>query len=270
VRNLILSSAIYLNSHCHRSYQIPPCCDQVALMNGRFAILFPISQCLLLLGLVVKPSPHRWMIWPLIACFNCYCFFYTQPNSVPTDEGLRRCISMLYTFVASDFILLTDVQSELRLLGQREPISSSGFWARLQWALKLFFGARGVGWTHEPTFILATHTHPTRLRFLISQLCWLAGCVLVHDVSSILMRADPYLVKDPPLFADQPMRWRIWGVALFGISSTVNVSIIHITSSIVIVGSGLSQPDMWPPVFGRLIDAYSVRRFWGYESLNLI
>jgi hypothetical protein len=237
-------------------------------MDDHFVILFPTSQCLLLMGLVVKPSPYRWMLWPLIACVNCYCYFYTPPNSVPTDEGLRRCVSMLYIFVASDFILLTNVQRQLRMVGQREPISDDRFWGRLRWGLKLFFGARGVGWTHEPALILSTHLHPTRVQFLMSQLCWLVACVLVNDVSSILMRADPFFVKNAPPFAEQPIRWRCWGVVLFAISSTINVSIIHITSSILMVGSGLSQPDMWPPIFGKWVDAYSVRRFWGCASLN--
>lgn len=233
-------------------------------MNGRFLIIFPISQCLLLVGLVAKPSSYRWMLWPLIACLNCYCYFYNPPNLViPTDDGLRQCISMLYTFVASDFILLTDPQRELRQVAQREPIYNSGFWARSKWALKLFFGVRGVGWTHEPPFIRATRTHPTRLRFLMSQFCRLAGCVLVHDVASILMRANPFFVKNARPCAEQPILWRCWGVVLFAVSSTINVSIIHITASIVMVGSGLSQPDVWPPIFGKLANAYSVRRFWG-------
>lgn len=210
------------------------------------------------------------MLWPLIACLNGYCFFYTPPNSASSNQGMRYCVSMLYIFVASDFILLTDVQRELRRVGQQEPISNSGFLARFKWGLKLFFGPRGVGWTHEPRLILSTHSQSTRLQFLLSQLCWLGGCVLIHDVSSILMRADPFLAKYPPPFAEQPMRWRFWGVALFTISSTINVSIIHIATSIVIVGTGLSQPDMWPPFFGKWTDAYTVRRFWGCACLSYL
>jgi len=208
------------------------------------------------------------MFWPLIACFNGYCYFYIPTKDVPTDDGLRYCAPMLYTFVASDLILLTDVQRELHLAGEREPISNSGLWGRFKWGLRLFFGARGVGWAHEPRSIAATHSHPTRLQFLMSQLCWLAGCVIVNDICSILMRADPFLVKHAPPFAEQPLRWRCWGVVLFTVSSTINVSIIHITSSIMIVGTGLSNPAMWPPLFGRWVDAYSVRRFWGCVTSN--
>jgi hypothetical protein len=144
-----------------------------------------------------------------------------------------------------------------------ELISNSGLWSRLKWGAKLFFGARGVGWTHEPRPALATHSHPTRPQFLLSQLSWLIGCVLINDAFSILMRADPFLVKHAPPFAEQPLHWRCWGVVLFAVSSTVNVLIIYITSSFVIVGAGLSKPSMWPPLFGKWVDAYSVRKFWG-------
>ena len=36
---------------------------------------------------------------------------------------------------------------------------------------------------------------------------------------------------------------------------------------IMAVGTGLSDVSAWRPPFGRLIDAYSVRRFWGYIPL---
>jgi len=100
-------------------------------------------QLLLLMVLVVKPSPYRWVLWPPIACINCYCYFYTPGNDDPNDEGLHRCVSIIYAFVASDFILLTDVQRELRMVDQHELISNSGLWSRLKWGAKLFFGARG-------------------------------------------------------------------------------------------------------------------------------
>jgi hypothetical protein len=33
--------------------------------------------------------------------------------------------------------------------------------------------------------------------------------------------------------------------------------------SIIAVASGLSSPEQWPPFFGRMRDAYTVRNFWG-------
>jgi hypothetical protein len=227
-----------------------------------FVALFAVSQCLLITGLVVRPSAYRWMLWPSIACINCYCYFRTAKSDVPIDEGLRRCAVVLYTFVASDYILLTDVQHELHMVGEEEPISSLGLWSRLKWGLQLFFGPRGVGWTHQPRSILPPYPYATRTQFIASQLGWLAVYVLAYDATSILMRADPFFVKHAPSFSQQPLVWRLWGVMLFALSSTLSVSIVHTICSIVSIASRLSEPEMWPPIFGKWIDAYTVRRFW--------
>jgi hypothetical protein len=37
----------------------------------------------------------------------------------------------------------------------------------------------------------------------------------------------------------------------------------HRTLSIIFVGSGFLRPDAWPPLFGSVWDAYTLRKFWG-------
>ena len=229
---------------------------------GNNIALFTVSQCLLIAGLVVRPSPYRWMLWPLIASINCYCFFRCPPSETPTSDGLRLCALALYVFVASDYILLTDVQRELRLVDEDELISDSRLWLRVKWGLRLFFNPRGVGWAHRSRSVPPPRRDLTRLAFVFSQLGWLAAYILIADAASIMMRADPFFVKNALPFAQQPLLWRCWGVVLFAISSTTGVSIVHTVFSVIFVATGLSNPHMWPPLFGNWLDAYTVRRFW--------
>lgn len=49
------------------------------------------------------------------------------------------------------------------------------------------------------------------------------------------------------------MVWKNW------IVWTIN----HEAVSIVFVGGGVDQPEEWPPVFGSLSEAYTLKRFWG-------
>lgn len=56
-------------------------------------------------------------------------------------------------------------------------------------------------------------------------------------------------------------------VLLYGLTDLyytyLRVNGLYCLAGILAVGSGLSSPEMWPPVFGPLEDSYTVRKFWG-------
>lgn len=236
-------------------------------MDNYYFTCYAAAQCFLLCALTVRPSRYRWTFFPLTAGLNLCCYFLTPR---PTDDDFTnmgiRCSLITYIAVASDYILLTDVQRNLFLIGQREPISNAGFKARLKWALQLFTSPRGVGWTHEPTSSLPHHPKLTRVQFLVSKLGWLVVLLLLSDVSSILIRANPFLSRDTIPLVEQPLLWRFLGASLIATTSALSLIIPHILCSMFAVGTGLSKPDMWPHIMGRWSDAYTIRRFWGYDS----
>jgi len=229
-------------------------------MGKYFYPLFALSQCLLLAGLVIRPSPYRWMLWPLIACINCYCYFLTPTDDPVTNEGLRFLI-VIYLYHASDYILLTDVQRELRLPGQ-EPISDAGFWSRLKWGLDLLYNARGVGWAHEPRSVLPPHPNLTRVQFLTSRFLRIVVYMLMKDIGDTML--SPFIARGAPPSAQQPWLWRFCGVSLIVFTQWCAMYAMHSSYSIVFVASGLSTPDSWPDAFGTWRGAYTIRKFWGY------
>lgn len=212
---------------------------------------------LLLSGLVMKPSPFRWLIWPVIASLVLYQL-YSNPNDDPRIDA----VLLLYTFVASDFIILTDVQHELRRAGQPEPISSASFLTRLHWALRLLCSPRGVRWSHEPKRVLPPRPRLTRGRFIISQLFWLAFYITLIDAGNVVIKSTSIFAKGSIPTASRPWRWQMFGVILFTVVAASAVSVIHIILSIVGVGSGISEPEGWPHIFGKWTDVYAVRNFW--------
>ena len=220
-------------------------------------ILSTAPRILLLLALAVRPSPYRWTLLPPIALFTWYCYFHLTPN----DANLESLLANF--FVAIDFILLTDVQRELRQVGQKEPIWKFGLWERLQWAVQLLFSPRGIGWDHEPKNVLPPHPNLTRRQFLSSRLLRLVAAVLINDVTTHCTRLDPFFAKDAPPFSQQPFPWRFLGVVLFVVMSASYMNAGYNFCSLVMVGSGLSKTEMWPDLFGKWSDAYTIRRFWG-------
>ncbi|KAF9459746.1 membrane bound O-acyl transferase family-domain-containing protein [Collybia nuda] len=217
---------------------------------------------LLILSLAMKPSPYRWLIWPVIT--SCvFAQLYNNPTNDPRVDALLRTALLAYTFVASDYIILTDVQHELHQDGWHEPISSAPMSVRIQWAIELLCNPRGVGWSHEPKSALPPRPqHLTRSRFIMSQLSWLALYILAADIGNTLTVHTCVFTKHSVPMALQPWHWRVFGVVLFTMCSVSYISMIHITLSIISVGLGISDPQSWPYMFGKWTETYTVRNFW--------
>ncbi|THU83555.1 hypothetical protein K435DRAFT_733899 [Dendrothele bispora CBS 962.96] len=225
-------------------------------MNRLFA-LAALSKSFSTFGMVVRPSPYRWLFLLPVIAINGYCYFSTF-----SEDSIRVNI-LIETLMASDYILLTDIQREFRQIGQQEPIYNLGIWARFKWTVQLLFSPRGVGWTHEMKSIIPSHPNLTRLEFLRSRFISLIMALIGNDIAFILTSIDPGFSEHAPPFDEQPVVWRFWatGLFFFRLKSAINVYLLLV--ALLLVGTGLSEPDVWPDFFGKLSDAYTVRRWWG-------
>lgn len=244
--------------------QQPPSKHRSPLGMGGSLSFIPhvLLSILLLTSIVMKPSRYRWLMWLSIASLAPSIFF-GQPTNDPSVNAIIRHMFTNYVFVAFDFIVLTDVQNELRQSGQSEPISTASFWARLHWALRLLFSARGVGWSHEPKGALPPPPRITRGRFIASQVLWLAFYVLLIDATHCFGAHTSVFAKHSIPTTSQPWCWRFWALALFTMRSVACINTPYILLSIMSVGTGITEPKGWPPLFGKPGDAYTVRKFWG-------
>jgi len=224
-----------------------------------FLALITLSACILTLGIAVRPSPYRWLLWVLIATINGYCYFS------PLSKDPIRQPAATSLCIASDYILLTDVQRELRQIGQREPISNFGIWIRFRWAVQLMCSPRGIGWTHEPKSVIPPYPKLTRVEFLRSRFISLVMALVGSAIASILISTHPGFSKHAPPSYEQPLSWRFYATALFFSRIKLNAELYYFTVALLFVGTGISEPSSWPDLFGSLADAYTVRRWWGYD-----
>lgn len=228
-------------------------------------LLSAVLRLLLLLSFAVKPSPFRWALWVPISGIGCYIIFYTSTGS---DVNYAiGCTAASELFIASDYVLLTDVQRELFLVGQQTPISEAPFLSRLRWALKLSMSPRGIGWTHEPTSVLRPHPPPTmsRIAFVVSQLRWVLFYILLFDATTLYTAENPAFVASGQSLAAGGWFWGLVNATVIGVQAICDISKQYLLLSVVLVTFGLSTPHEWPPMFGLWRDACTLRKFWGYD-----
>ena len=216
-------------------------------------ILFSLLYVIQIAGIAAKPSPYRWMFFPPIAVIATFLLFHFNVEAVT-----------VLLLSASDFLVLTDVQRELRLIGQPKSISDASLSDRLIWAVKLVTGLRGIGWAHEPTAALPPRPIGlTRGQFIVSRVKWLVFYALLFDIGQMLVRHNPSFQGTAPPMAEQPLLWRSYTMFIFFITSTPFLVIgFNLIPSLVSVAAGFSEPSEWPHLFGSLFEAYTIHNFW--------
>ncbi|EYB25976.1 hypothetical protein HG531_009956 [Fusarium graminearum] len=204
------------------------------------------------------------------------------------DDALpsRLHIAMISTgmwiqFLKSlDDLCLTKVSfGDEETTAKKSPPTSSSTMSRLRFGVSNLWNMRGVGTAHQISKIPSWSSSPATLSHVPSR----RQEVLRHVKNATLS----YLVLD--VFANQPppdlenlmsprnelLFSRLEEIdaqeALFRLGAVLGFwlntfCVIHLVNSVFSLGyliSGLYPVRMLPPVWGRLSDAYTIRRFWG-------
>ncbi|KAJ6550967.1 membrane bound O-acyl transferase family-domain-containing protein [Mycena vulgaris] len=224
---------------------------------------------LILTPMIIKPSTYRrWFFMPLLLL--TWRLVHDAQAGYVTSTFWLTCLLM-----ASDYILVTDVQRTLTQLpgaadgspGERQDatrkIGNMSLPGRITWALTLFFNTRGVGWAHEPRGALPPRAPPNtpRLKFIARQLACFCLTLLLFDLVNLHVRWNPAFRFRTGLAAEG-LTWRIIGTVGWAAGAAAGLTLPHYAASIVCVALGISRPQDWPPLFGSLADAASVRTFW--------
>lgn len=151
--------------------------------------------------------------------------------------------------------------------------------SRTSFALRLIFDWRAIGTAWQPSNIACFPPYfdsncPSRLRFLAvycSVFAWKflfldfiitefgplgSGTVNSHYQSELcFLSLDASNMAWTHRFLATLVMWPMLHLALD--LGFLLISLFH-------VGLGLSEPEIWPPLFGRIQDAYTIRKFWKY------
>ncbi|KAJ5218174.1 uncharacterized protein N7498_000273 [Penicillium cinerascens] len=107
--------------------------------------------------------------------------------------------------------------------------------------------------------------------FLMRQGLVLVWQYLACDIVQALARQQG--LKQEGVLVFEPIQWQVpldvWvgrGVQhliTWFVVMRLAIDSCYRVASIVLVGLGLDEPEHWPPVFGRMLDAFTLRNFWG-------
>jgi hypothetical protein len=229
-------------------------------------VLLSLIHPIIILSLVIQPTPYRPILFLPVFGIAYYLLFYTTTGDALTDLSIGVSITP-FVAAAFDFIVLTEPQTQLFQLGQKVPSASfSSTWEKVKWALDLLFSQRGIGWTHEPSSKLPSPPFPastTRVKFIAYQIRTAVVNFLMWDVCAIYARNTPAFMMGGPPLSDQPLLWKLVNMWAWAIPATAALTINHSLLSAIMVGLGI-WPDIaqWKPFFGSWKEAYTVRRLW--------
>ena len=142
------------------------------------------------------------------------------------------------------------------------------FW----WMVDIAYSPRMIGWVQEPRNCLPPHPSPSRQAFLWKTLLKFIANFIIADSISSLLALNPAFdnrLHDPTdsprtYLAAVPFLRRIAYTLAYGIGVGTSISSMHHAVALVCVGIGYSSPTLWPDVWGRWGDAYTLRKLWGY------
>ena len=143
---------------------------------------------------------------------------------------------------------------------------------KLWWMLDLAYCVRMVGWVQEPRNGIPPPPPPERRTFLWNTFLKLIMNFVIMDLTNSVFALSPAFdsrVHDPTdgpetYLAAVPLLYRVPYILPYGIRTGAVVGTMHNIMALVCVGLGGSSPTLWPDIWGRWGDAYTLRKFWGY------
>lgn len=102
--------------------------------------------------------------------------------------------------------------------------------------------------------------------FMKSQLIGLLRSYIVLDLVGHYVRSSPYgMGVDAPLLLSDSLSHQVLFGWLAAVRSYLDMAYGYHLCSLLAVGLKLTEPALWPPMFGSLTRAYTMRNLWGEQ-----
>ncbi|KAJ5087450.1 hypothetical protein N7456_011066 [Penicillium angulare] len=227
--------------------------------------------------LIATPKRSPWRYGAILA-LGVIMHHLMRPHEAASAVRIVLSCTLLTIFLTATNILLINPLDESDLARERPGalILSDRLW----YAFELVAFPRAI---NTPRQVRNVPAHPpylqrngdgaqiSRNKFLVRQSVIFVWQYLVLDIFQTLAHLDGE-DQDPNVGFSKIelfVPFEIWIKRLVlslmagFISTRILIDAHYRFSSLVFVGLGLDVPDNWPPLFGTMADAYTLRNYWG-------
>ncbi|TVY81892.1 Acetyltransferase sirH [Lachnellula suecica] len=178
------------------------------------------------------------------------------------DFGLLRKDGELYKLKEREQVNAQPKKTEVGD-GAKEP-KSKGIWQKFKDSVELWlFTMRGIGWNWEVGGIPEREPQSVHY-FLFRTFLRIVGTFIAMDVCRHATGMFPY-IQSPvrTAFFAQPLLHQVILTWLHQLEAFCVINQPYQIGAFLMVALRLQTPDDWPPLFGKLSDAYLISRAWG-------
>lgn len=257
-----------------------------SLIQVFLLISLQLSLNAIVLGFTRPASNLRLGVLPL----NIVCLFEILPKCLNASGTVllaallgAHSATFLVQYIDTALVTRWSVDADGYLRQHRQSQDQAGLgpaisrWPRFRLGLYIAVSTRMIGTPYQvvgvpPSSRQDPNYFPGKLTFLLQKLVVLVRCYLFLDLSSFLSQPE----QNPQLFHPGTISWldtqnlsferliiRCTSVLGFWTSLYCIIEAYMGLLGFLSVGSGLSDVKQWPPGFGSVTEAYTLRRFWG-------
>ncbi|KAK0445975.1 membrane bound O-acyl transferase family-domain-containing protein [Desarmillaria tabescens] len=187
-------------------------------------------------------------------------------NDTFRDYGIGSGIYAASLFTSIHFFFLVEPLFDgTRHVNDTQDAKDMPFLKRFWWALCLRISIRGVGWSNQLPHVPPT-SKQSRWRFVSQTLRDTVNYLLILDIAGTYIIHNPifsYRAKEALPITSQGIYLQAINVWAWWTNLYASLQMLYSLIAVICVGSGISEPQFWPPMFGKLHDAYTLRRAWG-------
>ncbi|KAJ9494805.1 hypothetical protein H2202_009706 [Exophiala xenobiotica] len=158
------------------------------------------------------------------------------------------------------------VGAENRVEAEKD-VQNMTLWRKLHWNFDLFMTWRGVGWNWKVKNVDEVPKDMSRGQFVVQQIIRAGYCFALMDMHDWYFHRTFSLNNGSisPEFFSLPFGRQVLLAWSSAFNNGCTMAFGYNLMTAVVVASGLSRPQAWPPMFGSLRKkGYSMRNVWGY------
>lgn len=261
------------------------------LLKLILVIFFQVSLNAIVVGFTPPSSYMRLAGLPLMLS----CVIHVLPRCLEASGKViwatllgAHSISFLFQYIETALVSQwcfenrgPSVRAGIKRQGQGQVGKGRGdeanAWNRTRFGYFAAVTTRNAGTSYEveriPRFSKKDPTYvPSKAGFLIRKAGLLLVCCLTIDMFTIISQPEDNAINfhpdripwtDAANLAVEPLIIRLTSVLGFWMNLYCIIQALLGSLAIFTVAVGTSEPKYWPPAFGSIGEAYTLRRFWG-------